>query len=143
MQLAESWKSPPRELELKPNEVHLWLVTVPTELDSLPTYRARLTDDEQARADRFHFAEDRARFTLGRAVLRQLLARYLGHPNFSLAANDHGKPYLTEPDHSLEFNVAHSGDLVLLGFTRGRDYRDCKPLLRAGRSHNRDGVART
>ncbi len=120
MQVAESWKSPPRELELKSNEVDLWLITIPTAMDSLPDYRARLTDDERDRADRFHFAQDRARFTLGRAVLRQLLTRYLGHGNFSLAANHHGKPYLREPDQALEFNVAHSGDLVLLGFTRGR-----------------------
>src|SRR5436190_24345987 len=117
MQLAESWTSPPRELELGARDVHLWLITVPTELDSLAAYRERLRDDERERADRFHFAEDRARFTLGRAVLRELLGRYLSHSRFSLAANDHGKPHLVAPDHWLEFNVAHSGDLVLLGFT--------------------------
>jgi 4'-phosphopantetheinyl transferase len=120
MQLAQSWKSPPRELELKSSDVHLWLITVPTELDSLENYRERLAGDERDRADRFHFAQDRARFTLGRAVLRQLLARYLARDDFKLAANQHGKPYVVEPSGAIEFNVAHSGDLVLLGFTRGR-----------------------
>jgi 4'-phosphopantetheinyl transferase len=107
-------------LELKSSDVHLWLITVPAALDSLDDCRQRLTSDERDRADRFHFAQDRARFTLGRAVLRQLLARYLRHRDFQLTVNSHGKPRLVESARALEFNVAHSGDLVLLGFTHGR-----------------------
>jgi 4'-phosphopantetheinyl transferase len=120
MQLAEAWELPPRELGLENNEVHLWLITVPTELDFLPSYRLCLTGEERTRADRFHFPQDRARFTLGRGALRKLLMRYSATTEISLAANEYGKPHLTQPASSLQFNVAHSGDLVLLGFSRGR-----------------------
>jgi 4'-phosphopantetheinyl transferase len=120
MHVAPAWQTPPRELQLHGNEVHLWLITLPTELDSLASYRSRLTDEERQRADRFHFPEDRARFTLGRAALRILVMRYSGTTDISLALNEYGKPYLAQPDISLQFNIAHSGDLVLLGFTRGR-----------------------
>jgi len=120
MQLAEAWELPPRELGLENNQVHLWLITVPTELDSLHDYRLCLTEEERTRADRFHFPQDRARFTLGRGALRKLLMRYSGTTEISLAANEYGKPHLTQPASSLQFNVAHSGDLVLLGFSRGR-----------------------
>jgi 4'-phosphopantetheinyl transferase len=120
MQLAEAWELPPRELGLENNEVHLWLITVPTELDFLPAYRECLTEEERTRADRFHFPQDRARFTLGRGALRKLLMRYSATTEISLAANEYGKPHLLQPAGSLQFNVAHSGDLVLLGFTRGR-----------------------
>jgi len=119
MHVAPAWGTPPRELGLENNEVHLWLITLPTQLDFLPGYRLRLTDEERERADRFHFPEDRARFTLGRAALRSLLMRYTGATDISLALNEYGKPYLAHPATSLQFNVAHSGDLVLLGFTRG------------------------
>jgi len=120
MHIAPAWQTPPRELQLQENEVHLWLITLPTELDSLASCRSRLTDEERARADRFHFPEDRARFTLGRAALRILLRRYSGLADISIALNEYGKPHLAQPGTSLQFNVAHSGDLVLLGFTRGR-----------------------
>lgn len=120
MQLAETWEPSPRELGLENDEVHLWLLTVPTQLDFLPNYRSRLTDNERERADRFHFAEDRARFTLGRGALRILLMRYSATTEISLGLNEYGKPHLIQPASSLQFNVAHSGDLVLLGFTRGR-----------------------
>src|SRR5215207_7204242 len=118
MQLAEAWELPPRELGLEKNEVHLWLITVPTELDSLPSYRQCLTDEERTRADRFHFPLDRARFTLGRGALRKRLMRYSAITEIALAENEYGKPHLTQPASSLQFNVAHSGDLVLLGFAR-------------------------
>jgi 4'-phosphopantetheinyl transferase len=120
MQLAEAWEPPPRELGLENNEIHLWLITVPTELDSLPGYRLSLTEEERTRADRFHFPEDRARFTLGRGVLRKLLMRYSAATEIALGENEYGKLHLTQPAGSLQFNVAHSGDLVLLGFSRGR-----------------------
>jgi 4'-phosphopantetheinyl transferase len=120
MHVAPAWQTPPRELQLQDNEVHLGLMALPTQFESLPTYKSRLTDEERQRADRFHFPEDRARFTLGRAALRILLMRYSGLADISLALNEYGKPFLAQPGTSLQFNVAHSGDLVLLGFTRGR-----------------------
>lgn len=118
MQLAAAWESPPPEPRLGENEVHLWLVTLPSQLAQLSNYCAHLTDDERSRADRFHFPEDRTRFTLGRAISRILLRRYSGLPQINLGANEYGKPHLEGS--SLQFNVAHSGDLVLLGFARDR-----------------------
>ena len=120
MQLAAAWGPPPRELRLEENQVHLWLIPISTELDFLPGYRARLTEEERERADRFHFPQDGARFTLGRSVLRMLLMRYAATTEISLGSNEYGKPHLVHPAGSLQFNVAHSGDLVLLGFARGR-----------------------
>src|SRR5688572_18210108 len=103
MQLAEAWELPPRELGLENNEVHLWLITVPTELDFLPDYRLCLTEEERIRADRFHFPQDRARFTLARGALRELLMRYCATTEIALGENEYGKPHLTQPASSLQF----------------------------------------
>lgn len=82
-------------------------------------YRWYLSDDEKARADRFHFEKHRKRYTVGRGILRLLLASYLQVPAEAVqfAYTDHDKPYL--PDFpTFQFNVTHSEQLALFGFTQ-------------------------
>lgn len=70
------------------------------------------------RAARFHFERDRRRFTVSRAALRLVLASYLGDEahllRFSLGPR--GKPALNRRRQilSIEFNLTHSQDLVLV-----------------------------
>ncbi len=107
---------------LAAGEVDLWRVS----LDQPPAVMAVgsrdvLSPDEQERARRFFFERDRRRFTVGRSVLRHLLAGYLGCDPaeivFRYGAN--GKPELGSPATSdLQFNLAHSEGLALYGFTR-------------------------
>ncbi len=80
-----------------------------------------MSADEHARAGRYHFPRDRDSYLLSRGLLRQLLAGYTnGHPaqlRFRYGAQ--GKPALEEDETSksgLNFNVSHSGDMLLLGF---------------------------
>ncbi len=94
-----------------------------------------LSADERERAGLLYRAEDRARFIVARARLRQILASVVqsgeGVPppasalaDESLAARlvfaygPHGKPSLpAAPD--LQFSLAHAGDLALIALTRG------------------------
>jgi 4'-phosphopantetheinyl transferase len=112
------WKAAPPQLTFGENDVHLWLAAVPDCLPQLSRLRDLLTPEERERAARFHFERDRDRYAIARAILRDLLASYLGTAQFAFATNSHGKPFLEPPHQSLEFNVSHSGDLVLFGFTR-------------------------
>src|SRR5688500_8249078 len=114
------WKTPPAQLSLGENHVHLWLAAAPDCMDGLPRLRELLTPEERERADRFHFQRDRDRYVIGRGVLRDRLAVYLGTPEFAFATNKYGKPSLQPPHEDLEFNVSHSRDLALFGFTRSR-----------------------
>jgi 4'-phosphopantetheinyl transferase len=111
-------------LALPPDEVHVWRA----ELDLSPERVDALADvliaDERARAARFHFERDRHRWTVARARLRLLLARYLGGPpdRFRFALGAHGKPALARPeDTDLRFNVSHSRGLALYAVSRGRE----------------------
>jgi 4'-phosphopantetheinyl transferase len=79
--------------------------------------RALLAPSERARADRFHFARDRDRYTRGRAFLRRRLAEATGRPAAALRLREAawGKPALDGP--GPEFNLSHSGPLAVLAIS--------------------------
>jgi len=125
------WKSATPPIILAENEVHLWLAAVPDCLQDLKTLREVLDADERERAARFHFERDRERYAVARGVLRLLLGAYLGTSEFALTTNKFGKPFLQPPHDTLHFNVSHSRDLALFGFTRvseiGVDVESIRP----------------
>ena len=74
-----------------------------------------LSDDERARAAKFHHMSDRWEFVLGRLMARQLLAERCGAvpADFRFRENEHGRPDIAHPDAgALRFNLSHSGGLV-------------------------------
>jgi len=80
---------------------------------------ALLNPEERVRRDRFRLAADRHRALLGRGVLRLALGSWLGRDPASLEfqLGPHGKPALARQGRApLHFNLAHSGDLILLAF---------------------------
>jgi len=81
-----------------------------------------LSDDERARAARFHFDVHRRRFVAGRTLLRCLIADELGTgpEDVSFEYGPFGKPSLAGQS-ALRFNVSHSDRYVLIALTRGRD----------------------
>lgn len=85
--------------------------------------KSLLDEGERARADRFVFERDRIRYVIAHAQLRRVLARELGlHPReLRFEAGDHGKPRIATAQNSvgLHFNLSHSRDLALIGWTRG------------------------
>ncbi len=103
--------------------IHVWrisLVPCPAQDDGLA--RA-LAPAERARADRFRFPADRARWVRTRGIVRALLGGYLRCPpaHVPLTAGAHGKPILTPGfrANSLSFNWSHTNDLALLAVTQG------------------------
>jgi 4'-phosphopantetheinyl transferase len=122
--ISSSWGSPPLHPVLEKHQVHLWLTWVDQTIAQVPQLRQLLSADEQARADRFHFERDRHRFTISRGRLRQILSQYLNTPagQIQFCYGAYGKPSLAGSLAStgLQFNLAHSGDVVLCGITCDR-----------------------
>jgi 4'-phosphopantetheinyl transferase len=92
-----------------------------------------MSDDEQVRARRFVRVEDQHSFTAAHGALRLLLGAMLdaSPQSFTFAANAYGKPSLA-PELGVEFNMSHSGGIVLIGFARripiGVDVEAVRPM---------------
>jgi 4'-phosphopantetheinyl transferase len=89
----------------------LWYVDLDVSGDALSCFRHWLSDDELAKAERFHSDLDRARYIVGRAALRRVLADRLGcsPAAIRLSYGRNGKPMLEGGRGHVEFNLAHSG----------------------------------
>lgn len=117
------WQQAPDQPSLEGHQIHLWLAEVDAvsqpQLQQLSCY---LSEDEQQRAAKFHFALHRRRFIANRGIVRSLLGRYLDcHPKavaFNYGA--YGKPLIANPNHQLglQFNVSHSDRLSLIAIAQ-------------------------
>jgi 4'-phosphopantetheinyl transferase len=123
----QHWRLPPERLTLdQRSEVHVWRSLLDLPGEYVDRLAENLTDDERARADRFHFAQDRARFIVAHGVLRSILSRYLidrAPRELRFTHNAYGKPALDRAttDLDLFFSLSHSRDLALVAVTRGRE----------------------
>jgi 4'-phosphopantetheinyl transferase len=116
--------APPEVPPLRDGEVHVWRAALADRSLDLPELCDLLSPEERARAARFRFPRDRARFIAARACLRRLLARYTGErpERLRLAAGPFGKPRLDSQPAArrVEFNLSHSGAIALYAFAQGR-----------------------
>ena len=147
-----SWPPPPKDWATllgapaqvrnpPPTIVHIWAAHLEVAPEALTQFEATLAPGERERASRFVFALHRNRFIAGRGMLRRLLAGYGGTQPDSLefTYGPQGKPALSGSAAGLQFNVAHSGDLVLVAVTRSgvvgvdveevRTLADCEELV--------------
>jgi 4'-phosphopantetheinyl transferase len=114
------WDGDPVSRRITAGEVDVWRLRLDLE-DPAGALRATLAADERDRAGRMHSRLDGARYAIGRASVRAVLARYL-----ATAAGDlHfryeplGRPILV-PTTDLSFSLAHSGGLGVLAVAWGR-----------------------
>jgi 4'-phosphopantetheinyl transferase len=124
MPLLDVWAENSGELLLSSSEVHVWRARTDASQSMTSRYAETLAADEKARAECFFFERDRDRYIAARGILRQLLGRYLhcSPAEVEFAYRAKGKPFLTQPASNppIEFNIAHSRELVLLAFSSGR-----------------------
>jgi 4'-phosphopantetheinyl transferase len=119
------WRSP--DVNHRPSiptpEVHVWRARLSSSAGDLSRLGGSLSSEERERADRFRFEHDRARFVLGRIVARSVLGHCLQWParDIQLILDRSGKPVVASPSEmTLQFNISHSGDHVLLALAYNR-----------------------
>jgi 4'-phosphopantetheinyl transferase len=108
--------------------VELWMVEgrgSESERDAFTSLLGSLlSQDERARAEDLKFTHARSAFVVSRVGLRQVLGTTLNCAPQSLEfeAGTHGKPFLAGEHFGcgVEFNVSHSGDIVLYAVSRRR-----------------------
>jgi 4'-phosphopantetheinyl transferase len=102
------------------NAIQIWTLCLPDHRNDMDLCRNLLTDEEIRRASKFVKPSDAEGFTLGRGLLRRILANCLSTDpaGLKLNRNAQGKPFLEGGE--LEFNVSHSRDRLLIAVTAGR-----------------------
>lgn len=107
------------------NELHLWRVCLSDLEEKISGLRLLLSEEEKARGDRFIRSVDGVRFMVGRAVLRLILAQYLGLKpgEIAISTGEFGKPYVSKAlnINDLAFNLSHSGDVCLMAVSYGAE----------------------
>jgi 4'-phosphopantetheinyl transferase len=120
---TQQWLTPCADHVLAADEVHVWRARVDRCEACLDELSRVLTAEERARAARFHFAIDRQRCILGRALARILLAHHLGRSpqEVTFEYNAFDKPRLAGTfAPPLEFNISHSGEWLLIALAQRR-----------------------
>jgi 4'-phosphopantetheinyl transferase len=123
-------------IELANGEVHVWEAPLTLGDDELNRFEENLSESERVYADEFRFPAARRQFLVSRGRLRELLSRYLGQAarDIRLVTEGEGKPVI-EGERRVEFNLSHSGELVLYavaaGLPVGVDVEKLRPMPRA------------
>lgn len=110
---------------MDPHPVELWTISLARDLPS------HISEDELARANRFKFEADRARWIRARSALRMILSRYAGEDpgNLVFSYGKHGKPSI--PLSHIQFNLSHAGDWAIVAVSRsiavGVDIEQMRP----------------
>lgn len=99
--------------------VHLWLAELLDFTSDEQALLALLSPDEIKRAMRLQLPLHKQRFIISRGLLRKTLSLYTGIAADKIEFNygEHGKPFLLVNPDAIQFNVSHSGDLVVFAFT--------------------------
>ena len=105
------------------DEVHVWRVKLNCSKAHLEVFNGILSGEERQKAERLQSPNDRVRHIVGRGVLRVLLARCM-NSNAKRVQFDYGafgKPLLAtaSAEIPLQFNVSHSGELVVIALALG------------------------
>lgn len=120
--LPERWNVPPASLSLHDQDVHVWRVRLDHYEEMWRHFLPLLSRDELARATFYLAPHHRARAVLSRALLRQILARYLAtQPDrLRFSYGPDGKPGLGDAS-LIFFNVAHSHNIILYAIAAERE----------------------
>ncbi len=110
---------------LPQDEVHVWYIDLPAWEKEVESLLPLLNQEEQERAARFKFPAPRNQFVISRALLRQVLGRYLRiearEVQFRSATN--GKPELATASRvhdDLRFNLSHTAGAAVIAITQHR-----------------------
>jgi 4'-phosphopantetheinyl transferase len=117
------WHIPAENMNLAENDIHIWLVSEDNPPLPLKELGEILSNDEQERANRFHFERDKNRYIVGRGILRTLIGKYyldIEPKRLEFCTASKGKPALKDTfgRRRLKFNQADSNGMALYAISQ-------------------------
>ena len=139
-----NWESSNRIIPLQTGDAHVWLVELTGGSLDRDLCWPLLSGREQARSERYKHDGAREEFVISRAVLRALLASYVGVGSEEIAYRTApgGKPFLIErPGKPMPwFNMTHSHGVALYAFSADQEVGADVEMV--NRRTDAEGVAR-
>ena len=122
---------------LAENRPSVWQATLTDDANTLAQLTSLLSEEERCRLAKLQLHADQRRFLIGRALLRSFVGNHMNLPAERVEFNHgpFGKPAVAARAGTpvLQFNVSHSGQLVLLAFHPkhevGVDVEEMQPEL--------------
>ncbi len=101
---------------LSDGEIHVWHIDLDRPAGELSEL---LSEDETERANSMLRDQDKSRFIRVRGAMRSLLGEQIGVSGGELEfeLGEHGKPFISQPESALQFNLTHCDDLALLAMS--------------------------
>jgi 4'-phosphopantetheinyl transferase len=101
------------------SEIQIWVIDLDRALSDLARLESTLSVDEMARSARYRYLPVRQHFILARGALRMICSQYLDSDPRTIVFGygEHGKPFVSQPNTAIQFNMTHSGGLALAAFT--------------------------
>ena len=119
-----TWSSPPEEIILPDDEVHVWRVSLDVSARQRGELEDSLSTEERERADRFKCDTHKHQFSATRGYVRKIIGGYLNESpaDIQFSYSPQGKPVLAYPDTggNFNFNVSHSHEVALFAFCLNR-----------------------
>jgi 4'-phosphopantetheinyl transferase len=114
-------------LAISEQNIDVWVAFYRDIVDArlLSNLRVLLSDAERHQESRFHFADDRKRYLVTRAMVRTVLSRYVAvaPADWGFTTNAYGRPEIVNRHDKavgLCFNISHTRGLIVLGVSRHR-----------------------
>lgn len=112
------WK--PNQNGFTNSELRVHKCFIPDHLTKIDDYWLLLNEEEKIRASKYHHKKDSQRFIIARAKLKLIAANYLNlnAKDIKIGIGTNKKPFISiENQQFLEYNIAHSGDWIVLAFS--------------------------
>jgi 4'-phosphopantetheinyl transferase len=110
---------------MKASRADIWILpTATASADLIAAVRPLLSEDELARAARFHVERHAHNYVLSHALVRTVLSRYapVAPAAWTFTVNEHGRPSVGDARFaSLRFNLSHTDGCAAVGVASGRD----------------------
>lgn len=110
-------------LDLKENEIGVWRVDIRKNEKVVEEKKYLLTEDELKSQECFLRSKDRLRFIIGRIFAKEISAKYLKTKpeKIMIKKGKYSKPFVFYDGGVLNYNLSHSGDIVLFAFAYNAD----------------------
>ncbi|ELQ6021661.1 4'-phosphopantetheinyl transferase superfamily protein [Cronobacter turicensis] len=81
-----------------------------------------LSEDEKIMSQKFSSVSARNRYIAGKAFLRRALGFMFNKGPFQGAVlkDEYGKPYIVDFDQNINFNVSHTGNVIVIAFSKNK-----------------------